>query len=165
MKSFFISLLSLCAITLHAQAKFKLEIELKYTEPDCKDGHNQANAATPKVEKGLPNTKFYIYEGKKCIDSLKTNESGVAIVKLAAGTYDLYEAWKHFKKTPDGSPMTDFFKDCLVKEWAIPNYRLHIAEDNFTMDYNGVSASRCSNEYACLKVRHLPGQIKRKGQK
>ena len=70
--------------------------------------------------------------------------------------------WKHFKRTPDGSPMTDFFPDCIVKEWVKPNYYLTIEMDGeYKMTYLEISASRCSFQYPCLKVRHLPTLIKK----
>lgn len=161
MRALFVYFLVLFFSFANAQQKLKLEIELTYIVPDCKDGHNQADFPAKSKTAGLPNTKFYIYQGKKCVDTVKTDANGIVIVKLAPGNYDFFEAWKHFKKTPDGSPVTDFFMDCLQKEWAKPNYQLRLAEEDIKLDYNGVSASRCSNEYACLKVRHLPGMIKR----
>jgi len=145
-----------------AQKKLKVEVEFKYTKPDCEAAkHNKGTDAAGKPETPLTDCKFYIYFNNKCIDTIRTSENGTAIVRLLPGKYLLYEAWKHFKKTPDGSPISDFYNDCLQKEWKKPNYVLNISENNLTMDYNDVSASRCPNQYACLKVRHLPGEIKR----
>jgi hypothetical protein len=153
-------ILSICfAFTTNAQKKIKLELTFKYVKPDC-SGKKKTKEAGKEVP--LVNQRFYVYQDNKCIDSLRTNDSGNVIIKYYPGTYFLFEPWKHFKKTPDNSPMSDFFKDCLVKEWAKPNYKVSIGDDDFKMDYYEISASRCNNQYACLKVRHLPSQIKRK---
>jgi len=157
-------LLVVCHLVLgsYAQTKYKMELEFKYTVPYCGGVKQSAEEeAESKKEKPLTNYKFYVYRDNKCIDTIKTNENGIAIVRLAAGTYFLFETWKQFKRTPDGSPMKDFFADCLKKAWTKPNYKITIAEGDFKMDYYEVSAGRCPNQYSCLKVRHLPGQIKR----
>ncbi|MCW3076937.1 MAG: hypothetical protein JWO32_1546 [Bacteroidetes bacterium] len=146
-----------------AQKKLKVELTFKYTKPYC--GGAKPTAAMveeSKKELPLPNHRLYVYQDNKCIDSLRTNDSGNVIVKYYPGTYFLFETWKHFKKTPDSSPAKDFFGDCLAKEWAKPNYKVVIAEDDLKMIYYEISLSRCSNQYPCLKVRHLPSQIKRK---
>jgi len=161
-KSILLFLLCLCGIN-QAQVKFKVELAFKYIKPNCAQGKANAKVQEElKKEVPLANQKFYVYKDNKLVDSLKTNDSGKVFVKYYPGTYLLFEPWKHFKKTPDGSSMTDFFKDCLVKEWTKPNYKLTIVEGDFKMEYYEVSASRCPNQYACLKVRHLPNEIKRK---
>ncbi len=143
--------------------KLKVELEFKYVQPNCNGTESkQGTDEISKKEKPLANCKLYLYLKNKCIDTVKTNESGTVIVKLLPGKYFLYEAWKHFKRTPDGSSINDFFKDCMVKEWLKPNYILTISEGDLRMDYSDVSASRCPNQYSCLKVRHLPTEIKRK---
>jgi hypothetical protein len=145
-------------MTGFAQKKLKGELTFRYNKPGC----TGTKASAEKKDAPLPNQKFYVYKDNICVDSLVTNDSGNVIIKYYPGTYFLFEPWKHFKKTPDNSPITDFFADCLKKEWAKPNYKVTIAEEGFKMDYYEVSASRCPNQYACLKVRHLPSQIKRK---
>lgn len=145
------------SITSMAQKKLKGELTFRYNKPNC-----SGSKASEKKDAPLPNQKFYVYKDNKCVDSLITNDSGNVIIKYYPGTYFLFEPWKHYKKTPDNSPLTDFFIDCLKKEWVKPNYKVTIAEEGFKMDYYEVSASRCPNQYACLKVRHLPSQIKRK---
>lgn len=154
---------TLFTFSVFSQAKMKIELVFKYTKPYCGTAKLSAEKlAEVQKEAPLAKWKFYVYKDNICVDTIHTNDSGKVIVKYFPGTYYLFESWKQFKKTPDGSPMKDFFKDCLVKEWAKPNYKLNISEEDFTMDYYEVSASRCSNQLACLKVRHLPSQIKRK---
>jgi hypothetical protein len=159
MKIIIAAFLIVCSCGLHSQKKFKLEVDFKYTPPDC----NAKSVQAARPEAPLTNTKFYVYLADKCVDSIQTDNNGAAILKLAPGIYSLFESWKHFKRTPDNSPLSDFYSDCLAQEWAKPNYKLNIAEGNFNMTYYNVSAARCPNQYACLKVRHLPGEIKRGG--
>lgn len=157
-----ICILTLLQLQLIAQKKFKVELEFKYKQPYCgaaKPTPEQQLAAD--TERPLDKQTFYVYLENKCVDTLITNDSGKVVIKYLPGTYYLFEPWKILKKTPDGSPITDFHKTCLVKEWAKPNYKLTIKEDDFTLDYFEISASRCSNQLACLKVRHLPKLIKR----
>jgi hypothetical protein len=147
------------AFTTKAQIKYKVELEFKYTKPDCSAKANKN--AVVKNDSPLANQKLYVYKDGQPVDSLKTDDEGKVFVKYYPGVYSLFEPWKHFKKTPDGSPTSDFFADCLAKEWAKPSYKLTVAEGDFRMDYHDVSASRCPNQYVCLKVRHIPGEIKR----
>jgi hypothetical protein len=163
MNKLFAIFFSLFIMQGFSQVKYKMELEIKYTQPYCGGAKPTPEMVEEsKKEKPLTNTKFYVYRDNKCIDTIKTNENGTVIVRLEAGTYFLFETWKQFKRTPDGSPKTDFFADCLKKAWAQPNYKLTVVEGDMKMDYYEVSASRCPNQYACLKVRHLPGEIKRK---
>ncbi|MBA3662695.1 MAG: hypothetical protein H0W61_00605 [Bacteroidetes bacterium] len=158
MNKLFLLLCVCLTLSVHAQKKLKLELNFKYSKPNC----NGAKTTTSMGEKLLAKQRLYVYQDNKCVDSLMTNDSGNVIVKYYPGTYFLFEPWKHFKKTPDNSPISDFFKDCLVKEWAKPNYKVIIGDEDFQMIYYEISLSRCPNQLACLKVRHLPSQIKRK---
>jgi hypothetical protein len=157
-----IFLLFLCSASRIFGQKLKVELEFKYTQPACDSKSKSGAGEELKEEKALANCKLYLYLNNKCVDSIKTNEEGMVIVKLSPGTYSIFESWKHFKKTPDGSSINDFYKDCLAKEWLKPNYKLTIFEDDMNMIYYEVSAGRCPNQYACLKVRHLPSEIKRR---
>ena len=150
-------------LSIFCQAqRIKLEIEFRYGKPDCSGKcKTDAQIQNSKVDLPLANQRFYIYQSGRCVDSIKTNDSGLVVIKYPPGRYYLYEPWKHNKKTPDGSPASDFFPDCLAKEWVKPNYYLTIELDGtYKMDYMEISASRCSFQYPCLKVRHLPTLIK-----
>ena len=151
-------------LSLLCQAqRMKIEIEFRYGQPDCSGRcKTDAEIQNSKVDKPLANQRFYIYQSGNCVDSIITNDSGTVIIKYPPGRYYLYEPWKYFKRTPDCSPMSDFFPDCLVKEWVKPNYYLTIEMDGqYKMTYLEISASRCSFQYPCLKVRHLPTLIKK----
>ncbi|MEI8137010.1 MAG: hypothetical protein WCH21_06785 [Bacteroidota bacterium] len=143
--------------------RIKLEIEFRYGQPDCSGKcKTDAEIQNSKIDKPLAHQRFYVFQSGHCFDSIKTNDSGLVVIKYPPGRYYLYEPWKHFKRTPDGSPMTDFFSDCIIKEWVKPNYYLTIEMDGeYKMTYLEISASRCSFQYPCLKVRHLPTLIKK----
>ncbi|MDP3567318.1 prealbumin-like fold domain-containing protein [Sediminibacterium sp.] len=163
MHKLFFAFCFLLSIFCQAQ-RIKLEIEFRYGKPDCSGRcKTDEQIQNSKIDKPLANQRFYIYQSGVCVDSIKTNDSGLVVIKYPPGRYYLYEPWKHFKKTPDGSPMSDFFPDCIVKEWVKPNYYLTIEMDGeYKMTYLEISASRCSFQYPCLKVRHLPSLIKTK---
>ncbi|MBK9285594.1 MAG: hypothetical protein IPM51_14935 [Sphingobacteriaceae bacterium] len=146
---------------IFAQEIHKVELIFRYTPPVCNEGKAADTTKMFITDRPLKNTKFYVYKDKHCIDSIITDEEGIVVIKLTDGEFFLFEEWKQFKRTPDGSPKSDFFADCLVKVWQKPNYKIVFANDEVTMTYYEVSASRCPDAYACLKVRHLPGQIKR----
>lgn len=156
-------LLFVCLIGICNAQKVKIQFEFKYKQPYCGGAKPTAEIiAETQKERPLDNQKFYVYQNNKCIDTIRTNDSGAVVLKYLPGTYYLFEAWKHFKKTPDGSPLADFNKACMAKEWLKPNYKIMIASaSDFTMDYYEISASRCAHQLACLKVRHLPAILKR----
>lgn len=163
MRLLFILLGFTVSFNLIAQKKFKIELEFKYKQPYCGTAKpNAKQIADADIERPLDKQTFFVYLNNLCVDTILTNDSGKVIIKYLPGTYYLFEPWKILKKTPDGSPVTDFHKACLAKEWAKPNYELTIKEDDFNLKYFEISASRCSNQLACLKVRHLPALIKRK---
>lgn len=162
MKKLFIVICFSLSVFCNAQ-RMKIEIEFRYGKPDC-SGKYKTDVAiyNSRVDKPLANQRFYVYQSGTCVDSIVTNDSGFVVINYPPGRYYLYEPWKHFKKTPDGSPTTEFFADCLPKEWIKPNYYLTIEEDGqLKMDYLEISASRCTFQYPCLKVRHLPSVIKK----
>ena len=139
--------------------KYSIQLQFVYKQPYC--GGAKPNAemvAESEKDKPLDNHTFYVYRKNKCIDSLKTNENGIATVNYKAGTYCLVEAWKRFKKTPDGSPLKDYDKACLKKEWAKPNYKLTLTSDkDFKLELNQtVIKGICFYKYPCLLVRHMP---------
>jgi hypothetical protein len=139
-----------------SQIKLKMELEFKYRPVSC-----DSSKIIPSTEEyPLAQQTLFIFQDNKFLDSIKTNESGKAIVKYYPGNYQIFEKWKYYKKTPDGTPMSDYLTDCLTKEWAKPSYRLIVKEDDFSLEYVGVVASRCPNQMPCLKMRHLPKLFK-----
>jgi hypothetical protein len=53
--------------------------------------------------------------GKTCTAS--TDKNGYLKIKLKAGSYKGYEAWRYNKKTPDGTDAKNFDAECLKKTW------------------------------------------------
>jgi hypothetical protein len=155
MKKLFL-LLFLIVVICHSQIKLKMELEFKYRPVQC----DSSKIIPSSEEYPLAQQTLFILQDNKFLDSIKTNESGKAIVKYYPGNYQIFEKWKYYKKTPDGTPMSDYLTDCLTKEWAKPSYRLIVKEDDFNLEYVGVVASRCPNQMPCLKMRHLPKLFK-----
>ena len=53
--------------------------------------------------------------GKTC--TATTNANGYLKIKLKAGSYKVYEAWRYNKKTPDGTDTKNFDQECLKSAW------------------------------------------------
>jgi hypothetical protein len=138
-----------------------VELIFRYTPPACSDGKAADTTKMNLMDKPLRFTKFYVYSNKQCVDTITTDEDGIVVARLTDGEFFLFEEWKQFRRTPDETSMNDYYLDCLNKVWAKPNYKIVFENDEVTMTYYEIKVSRCPDAYACLKVRHLPGQIKR----
>lgn len=139
----------------------KLNVQLKfvYKQPYCGGAKPSAEIlAEAEKERPLAKHTFYVYQKGKCIDSIKTDDNGLANINHKAGSYSLLEAWKHFKKTPNGNPINEYDKTCLKQEWAKPNYKLTITTaTNFKLDVaQEVIKGVCFYKYPCLIERHMP---------
>lgn len=139
--------------------KYKIELQFNYKQPYC-GGIQPSPESVAELEKDkvIDNYKFYVYRKSKCIDSVLTNNDGKIILNYKAGTYNLLEDWKHFKKTPDGSPLNEYDKTCLKKEWSKSNYKLTIiTTTNFKLELvDIIIKGKCFYKYPCLIKRHLP---------
>jgi hypothetical protein len=58
---------------------------------------------------------FVSSKGKTC--KATTDANGYLKIKLKAGSYKGYEAWRFNKKTPDGTLEKNFDTECLKKAW------------------------------------------------
>ena len=151
--------LFLCFSLNFKAQKIKTDINFKFIQPFC-GGQKPSPEIVAELEKEKPLSQqiFYVYLKNKCIDSIKTNDSGSVSIKYKAGRYYLIEGWKHFKKTPNGSPISYYDNACLRKEWLKPNYKLTISNKNpAKLEYlNSVNRAQCDYMYPCIIVRHLP---------
>ena len=74
-------------LSLFCQAqRIKLEIEFRYGQPDCSGKcKTDAQIQNSKIDKPLANQRFYIYQSGRCVDSIKTNDSGLVVIKYRIG--------------------------------------------------------------------------------
>lgn len=151
----FLSVVLLLQI-IYGQRKLKAELEFRYRPFKC-----DSSSIIPSTEElPLVNQELYVFHEGKCMDTIVTDQNGLAVIRYYPGTYLLYEPWKIRKGTPDGSPKTDFIADCLMRQWSKPNYKLVVNAEDFQLEYYEATASRCPNQLPCLKTRHLPKLFK-----
>jgi len=111
-----ILLFLLLPFSLLSQTKVNIQILQKY---------NYCGGAKPnptilaEYEKPRPfaNKKMVIVSanGKTC--KATTNANGYLKIKLKAGSYKVYEAWRYNKQTPDGTDSKNFDAECLKLAW------------------------------------------------
>ncbi len=65
-----------------------------------------------------PHKKFVLVSANGKICTVTTNSKGYLKVKLKAGSYKGYEAWRYNKKTPDGTDAKNFDMECLKAAWG-----------------------------------------------
>ena len=70
-------------ISLFCQGqRIKLEIEFRYGQPDCSGKcKTDAEIQNSKIDKPLARQRFYVYQSGHCVDSIKTNDSGLVVIK------------------------------------------------------------------------------------
>lgn len=154
---FFALFFSFCSI-FFAQ-KQNVQLKFVFKQPYCGGARpSQEIIAEAEKERGLDNHTFYVYKKNKCVDSIKTDDNGIGNLNIKSGSYTLVEAWKHFKRTPDGNSIKEYDKTCLKKEWKIPNYKLTIkTEKDFKLELQQQTIRGiCFYKYPCLIKREMP---------
>lgn len=106
----------LLPFSLLAQTKVNVQILQKY---------NYCGGAKPPAEilaqydkpRPFANKKLVVVSanGKTC--KATTNANGYLKIKLKAGSYKVYEAWRYNKQTPDGTDAKNFDAECLKLAW------------------------------------------------
>jgi hypothetical protein len=108
-----------------------------------------------KQKKPFAYKMLYVYSKGKCIDSLKTDSSGIVNKKMKLGKYDLFLPWKHFKTAPVGT-LSEYNLDCMKKEWLIADGILNVSAKNVEFTNKQIGHEICFYQYNCLLQRHLP---------
>lgn len=101
------------------------------------------------------NKKLIIVSASGKIDSTTTNSKGILKIKLKPGSYKLYEPWRYHKRTPDGTDVNNFDKDCLAKTWEKVDIAITTQKkkQQLIIDIDPVF---CQHEIPCLKNPHMP---------
>ena len=108
--------LLLLPFSLLSQTKVNIQILQK---------HNYCGGAKPPAEILAQYDKPKPYAGKKLVIvsangktvTAVTNPEGYLKIKLKAGAYKVYEDWRYYKKTPDGTDSKNFDSECLKLAW------------------------------------------------
>ena len=137
--------------------KINVKLEILQLRPYCggarppKEMEEQSRIPQPYANQVL------IYKSSKGkIDSVKTDDKGFLIVDLKAGTYKFFEAWKYYKKTPDGSAISLFNKECLEGEWKKEDLKITVAAKTNPVIKNNITSVKCPWNQDCLLKKYLP---------
>jgi hypothetical protein len=84
------------------------------------------------------------------IDSVRTDSAGKLNLKLAHGTYHLFESWRHYKTSPGKKDLTGFDKDCLLAEWDRPNKIIVVSRSGFQVKDSATIVQYCDWRLPCL---------------
>jgi hypothetical protein len=156
-----ILLLPILILQSCAAQKIKSELAFTYTPKYCGGVKpNEMMLKENETPKPLPPQKLYVYSGANCVDSISVDAVGKSRVNLKSGTYTLFEAWKHFKTTPNHLPKENFKEDCLIDEWKKPSYDLTFTKKLRTVKTIDVLENKCEWQYPCQKTVHLPNKAK-----
>lgn len=117
LKSHLIILLFLSSVLCFSQ-KLAVSFQVTYLEPYCGGARPspeiEEKANTPQA---YLNKIVYIVNAQGKAVKAKTNAEGKVSIKLKAGNYKLYEAWRYKKGTPDAQPKKNYDCNCLQGEW------------------------------------------------
>lgn len=105
-------------VLLSCSQKKLVSTQINFMQPYCGGAR-----PTPEIIKESEQPKPYANKtivfvsatGKT--DSAKTNNTGLFSVKLKAGEYKLFEAWRYYNKADGGMLVSDFDAECLKAEW------------------------------------------------
>lgn len=131
--------------------KQPVKISITYIEPYCGGARPspemEEKARTPQAY--VKKTLFLVDAKGKTIKA-KTDLNGTLNLKLKAGDYKLYEAWRHCKSTPDGQSKKKYSLDCLKTEWNKEFAVLNVgAAKSDYKETNGIYAS-CNHTIPCM---------------
>jgi hypothetical protein len=155
MKHICVLLLSVLFISCAAQKK-TVKYEMKQTHPYC-GGARPSPEILEKAKIPHPyagKTLIFISE-KGRVDSTKTNTKGLLTVKLTKVTYMFFEPWKYYKKTPDGSPESNYDKSCLEEIWKKEDIKIIVTGAKIEVT-NNIENGKCPHQLDCLTNKHLP---------
>lgn len=144
-----ISFIFLSTITI-AQKK-KITCTINYYKPYCGGAR-----PTPEMEKDGQTPKPYskttvIFVSQNGhVDSAKTDANGGITLKLKAGTYKFYEAWRFYKKTPDSTDTIRFESPCLKEEWAKEFQVLTLTKKSSNIEQKNTIIEFCDYQIPCF---------------
>ena len=154
MKKIIISLFVIISFLSYSQKNVYLELtqDQKY----C-GGAKPPPEILAQYEKPLlyADKKLIIVSANGKIDSAKTDPKGVLKLKLKPGSYKLYEPWRYHKRTPDGTDIKNFDKECLQKVWAKVDISIDTKKKKQVIVVD-IDPLFCMHEIPCIKNPQYP---------
>lgn len=151
MKALFLLLLP---FSLLAQTKVNVQILQKQTY--CGGARpNPEILADLEKPKPFANKKLVIVSanGKTC--KTTTTASGYLKIKLKAGSYKVYEAWRYNKQTPDGTDAKNFDAECLKQAWEKVDMTIDAQKKAQSIKID-IDEAYCNHTIPCLLNPQYP---------
>ncbi|MBP7810165.1 MAG: hypothetical protein KA163_12785 [Bacteroidia bacterium] len=146
--------LFLLPFSLLSQTKVNVQIMQKGTY--CGGARpNPEILANHEAPKPFANKKFVLVSanGKTC--TVTTNAKGYFKVKLKAGSYKGYEAWRYYKKTPDGTDAKNFDMECLKGSWEKVDMTIDAQKKTQSIKID-IDDAYCNHTIPCLLNPQYP---------
>jgi hypothetical protein len=162
MRLFSLVIIPLFIFSLSSAAQKKtLNQTIAYVKPYCGGAR-----PTPEMEADAQKPKPYAHKtiiiiaesGK--VDSVKTDKDGNFKKALKYGKYRLFEHWRYYKKTPDGSDISIYDKDCLGLEWKKEFKSISIDKTKITEEEKYQINSKCPWSVPCILEKYLPPRMR-----
>lgn len=114
MRLIFLLLLPFCLLS-----QTKVNVQLMQKGTYCGGARPNAEIlAQHEKPKPFANKKFVLVSANSKTCTATTNANGYLKIKLKAGSYKVYEAWRYNKQTPDGTDAKNFDPECLKLAWT-----------------------------------------------
>ncbi len=135
--------------------------KITYIQPYCGGAR-----PTPEMEHEAEKPKSYsgktiviVSESGK-IDSVKTDKDGSFKRSLKYGKYKLFEAWKYYKTTPDGTAISLFDKACLDLEWKKEFRSISVTKTKTSEEEKYQINLKCPWSVPCLLEQNMPPRMR-----
>ncbi len=144
-------------LSASCQSKKTIRLKVEYLQPYCGGAR-----PTPEMEKDAQTPKNYanrtiiFVSSNGKIDSTKTNASGDLKIKLPIGNYKMYEAWRFYKASPDGSSKDKYDKECLSQEWTKDFGKVTVTKKTIAQSDKEYIVNYCDHMFPCLLETHKP---------
>jgi hypothetical protein len=134
----------------------KIKLQLKQQHQYC-GGARPSPEILAKYEKPFPyaNKKLVMIASNGKTDTVITDANGKLTLKLKDGTYKLYESWRYYKKTPDGSGRENYDSSCLAQRWEKVDVSIEIKKRKSKIT-NEIDQAYCPHTIPCLLNPHIP---------
>ncbi len=163
MKAFFNTLTILFTLVLFTACAQKNLVTQKitYIQPYCGGAR-----PTPEMEAETQKPKPYsektiiIISEKGKVDSIKTDKDGNFKKTLKYGNYTFFEAWKYYKKTPDGTEISLYDKNCLATEWKKEFKSVSVTKGKVTEEEKYQINLKCPWSMPCLLEQNVQPRLR-----